>query len=56
MTKMTATPIYGKNPSKIFYGPIYTKLEQIHKQMNKQKDENYIPVGVNVGGIIRLIS
>ena len=27
MTKMAATPIYGKNPSKIFfYGPISTKL------------------------------
>ena len=29
MTKMTATPIYGKNPSKIFSrtgGPIFTKL------------------------------
>ena len=29
MTKMTATPIYGKNPSKIFSGtsgPISTKL------------------------------
>ena len=30
MTKMKATPIYGKNPSKIFFsgtiGPISTKL------------------------------
>ena len=30
MTKMAATPIYGKNPSKIFFsrtgGPIFTKL------------------------------
>ena len=30
MTKMAATPIYGKNPSKIFYSrtdrPIFTKL------------------------------
>ena len=30
MTKMAATPIYGKNPSKIFFsrtdGPISTKL------------------------------
>ena len=30
MTKMAATPIYGKNPSKNFYsrtgGPIFTKL------------------------------
>ena len=30
MTKMAATPIYGKNPSKIFFsrtgGPILTKL------------------------------
>ena len=30
MTKMAATPIYGKNPLKIFYsrtgGPIFTKL------------------------------
>ena len=30
MTKMAAMPIYGKNPSKIFYsrtgGPIFTKL------------------------------
>ena len=30
MTKMAATPIYGKNPSKIFLsrtgGPIFTKL------------------------------
>ena len=31
MTKMPATPIYGKNPSKIFYsrtgGPIFKKLD-----------------------------
>ena len=31
MTKMAATPIYGKNPSKIFFsrtgGPIFTKLD-----------------------------
>ena len=30
MTKMAATPIYGRNPSKIFFsrtgGPIFTKL------------------------------
>ena len=30
MTKMATTPIYGKNPSKIFFsrtgGPIFTKL------------------------------
>ena len=29
MTKMAAMPIYGKNPSKIFFrtgGPIFTKL------------------------------
>ena len=30
MTKMAATPVYGKNPSKIFLsrtgGPIFTKL------------------------------
>ena len=30
VTKMAATPIYGKNPSKIFFsrtgGPIFTKL------------------------------
>ena len=34
MTKMTATPIYGKNPSKIFFsgigGPISTKLGMLH--------------------------
>ena len=31
MTKMAATPIYGKNPSKIFFsrtgGPIFMKLD-----------------------------
>ena len=31
MTKMAATPIYGKNPSKIFFsrtgGPIFSKLD-----------------------------
>ena len=31
MTKMAATPIYGQNPSKIFFtrtgGPIFTKLD-----------------------------
>ena len=35
MTKMAATPIYGKNPSKIFYsrtgGPIFTKLGMKHR-------------------------
>ena len=34
MTKMAATPIYGKNPSKIFFsrttGPIFTKLGMQH--------------------------
>ena len=34
MTKMAATPIYGKNPSKIFFsgtgGPISTKLGMKH--------------------------
>ena len=34
MTKMAATPIYGKNPSKIFYddtgGQIPTKLGMLH--------------------------
>ena len=34
MTKMTAMPIYGKNPSKIFFsrtgGPIFTKLGMKH--------------------------
>ena len=34
MTKMAATPIYGKNPSKIFYSrtgmPIFTKLGMYH--------------------------
>ena len=33
MTKMAATPIYGKNPSKIFTGtgrPISTKLGMQH--------------------------
>ena len=34
MTKMTATPIYGKNPSKTFFsgtsGPISTKLDMEH--------------------------
>ena len=34
MTKMAATPIYGKNPSKIFFsgtgGPIPTKLGMKH--------------------------
>ena len=34
MTKMAATPIYGKNPSKIFSGtggPISTKLCMLHR-------------------------
>ena len=35
MTKMAAMPIYGKNPSKIFFsgtgGPISTKLGQKHQ-------------------------
>ena len=35
MTKMAATPIYGKNPSKIFFsrtgGPIFTKLGMLHR-------------------------
>ena len=35
MTKMAATPIYGKNPSKIFFsgtgGPISTKLGMLHR-------------------------
>ena len=35
MTKMAATPIYGKNPSKIFFsrtgGPIFTKLGMKHR-------------------------
>ena len=34
MTKMTAMPIYGKNPSKIFFSgigkPITTKLGMLH--------------------------
>ena len=34
MTKMAATPIYGENPSKIFFsrtgGPIFTKLGMYH--------------------------
>ena len=34
MTKMAATPIYGKNPSKIFFSrtgrPIFTKLRMYH--------------------------
>ena len=40
MTKMAAMPIYGKNPSKIFFsridGPISTKLGMKH-QCLKQK-------------------
>ena len=35
MTKMAATPIYGQNPSKIFYsrtgGPIFTKPGMWHR-------------------------
>ena len=35
MTKMTATPIYGINPSKIFFSrtgwPIFTKLGMLHR-------------------------
>ena len=35
MTKMAATPIYGKNPSKTFFsgigGPISTKLGMYHR-------------------------
>ena len=34
MTKLAAKPIYGKNPSKIFFsgtgGPISTKLSMLH--------------------------
>ena len=34
MTKMATMPIYGKNPSKIFFsrtgGPIFTKLGMYH--------------------------
>ena len=35
MTKMAATPIYGKNPSKIFFsgtgGPVCTNLGMMHR-------------------------
>ena len=35
MTKMATTPIYGKNPLKIFFsgtgGPISTKLGMLHR-------------------------
>ena len=35
MTKMAAMPIYGKNPSKIFFSetgrPIFTKLGMYHR-------------------------
>ena len=35
MTKMAVTPIYGQNPSKIFFsrtgGPIFTKLGMLHR-------------------------
>ena len=35
MTKMAAAPIYGKNPSNIFFsgtgGPISTKLGMLHR-------------------------
>ena len=35
MTKLAAMPIYGKNPSKIFFsgtgGPISTKLGMLHR-------------------------
>ena len=35
MTKMAAMPIYGKNPSKIFFSrtgrPIFTKLDMRHR-------------------------
>ena len=38
MTKMAATPIYGKNPSKIFFlgtgGPISTKLGMLHRGLH----------------------
>ena len=37
MTKMAAMPIYGKNPSKIFFsgttGPISTKLGMKHRRL-----------------------
>ena len=37
MTKMAAMPIYGKNPSKIFFsgtsGPIFTKLGMQHWEL-----------------------
>ena len=38
MTKMAATPIYGKNPSKIFFGtsgPISTKLGMWHLELQR---------------------
>ena len=37
MTKMAATPIYGKNPSEIFFsgtgGPISTNLGMWHREL-----------------------
>ena len=37
MTKMAATPIYGKTPSKVFFsgtgGPISTKLGMLHRRL-----------------------
>ena len=46
MTKMAAMPIYGKNPSKIFYsgtgGPISKKLRMNHQWLKYYNEHVYI--------------
>ena len=52
MTKMAAMPIYGKNPSKIFFsgtgGPISTKLGMKHQWFK------YYNVYINHGPVMTL--
>ena len=52
MTKMAAMPIYGKNPSKIFFsgtdGPISTKLGMKHQWLK------YYNVYINHGPVMTL--
>ena len=53
MTKMAATPIYGKNPSKFFFsrttGLISTKLGMKHRGLEYDLDLFYGKVNIHVG-------
>ena len=46
MTKMAAMPIYGKNPSEIFFsrtgGPVSKKLGMEHRWLNFKYDNVFI--------------